>query len=36
MFSTNCWTELKIQTDAVDRIVATGYGRNSVDLADKP
>jgi predicted CoA-substrate-specific enzyme activase len=27
--------ELGIQSDAVDRIVATGYGRNSVDLADK-
>jgi len=27
--------ELNIQADAVDRIVATGYGRKSVDLADK-
>jgi len=27
--------ELKMQADAVGRIVATGYGRNSVDLADK-
>ena len=27
--------ELKIPAEAVDRIVATGYGRNSVDLADK-
>ena len=27
--------ELNIQTDAVHRIVATGYGRNSVVLADK-
>ena len=28
-------SELKIPAEAVDRIVATGYGRNSVDLADK-
>ena len=27
--------ELGIDREAVDRIVATGYGRNSVDLADK-
>ncbi len=27
--------ELCISRDAVDRIVATGYGRNSVDFADK-
>ena len=28
-------TELKIEAPVVDRIVATGYGRNSVDLAHK-
>jgi len=28
-------TELNLQGNAVDRIVATGYGRNSVDLAHK-
>ncbi len=28
-------TELGIHRDAVDRIVATGYGRNSVDVAHK-
>jgi (R)-2-hydroxyacyl-CoA dehydratese activating ATPase len=27
--------ELDMQRDAVDRIVATGYGRNSVEFADK-